>query len=67
VSEVPCAAACDANGDGAFFGSVTDAVFLLNFNFLGGVAPPRPFSDCGFGTSETDRALGCNTPPELCQ
>ncbi len=29
----------DCNGDGAI-GGVTDAVFLLNFNFLGGGSPP---------------------------
>jgi PKD repeat protein len=30
----------DCNGDGAVSGVVTDAVFMLNFNFLGGPAPP---------------------------
>lgn len=30
----------DCNGDGRAAGSVTDAVFLLQFNFLGGTAPP---------------------------
>ena len=30
----------DCNGDGAVAGQVTDAVFLLNHNFLGGGAPP---------------------------
>ena len=30
----------DCNGDGAVTGQVTDAVFLLNYNFLGGQAPP---------------------------
>jgi len=30
----------DCNGDGAVTGQVTDAVFLLNYNFLGGPAPP---------------------------
>ena len=30
----------DCNGDGRVTGQVTDAVFLLNFNFLGGEAPP---------------------------
>jgi subtilisin family serine protease len=30
----------DCNGDGQVTGQVTDAVFLLNFNFLGGAEPP---------------------------
>jgi hypothetical protein len=30
----------DCNGDGALSGEVTDAVFLLRFNFLGGERPP---------------------------
>ena len=30
----------DCNGDGNVRGVVTDAVVMLNFNFLGGVTPP---------------------------
>jgi hypothetical protein len=30
----------DCDGDGQIGGVVTDAVFLLNFNFLGGSRPP---------------------------
>jgi hypothetical protein len=30
----------DCNGDGQFAGQVTDAVFLLNFNFVAGAPPP---------------------------
>jgi hypothetical protein len=30
----------DCNGDGSVTGEVTDAVFMLNFNFTGGTAPP---------------------------
>jgi hypothetical protein len=30
----------DCNGDGQVRGQVTDAVFMLNFNFLGGATPP---------------------------
>jgi len=30
----------DCNGDGIFAGQVSDAVFLLNFNFAGGPPPP---------------------------
>ena len=40
----PCATGCfirgDCNGDGAVTGSVTDVVFLLGYNFLGGAEPP---------------------------
>ena len=67
VPRLTCAAACDANGDGGFQGQVTDAIFLLNYNFLGGLGPPRPFPDCGFGTTPEDLSLGCEIPPESCQ
>jgi hypothetical protein len=30
----------DCNGDGAVIGEVTDAIFLLEFNFTGGIEPP---------------------------
>jgi len=30
----------DCNGDGSVSGEVTDAVFILNYNFIGGEAPP---------------------------
>jgi hypothetical protein len=30
----------DCNGDGSFEGSVTDMVFLANYNFTGGATPP---------------------------
>jgi hypothetical protein len=32
----------DCNGDAKVSGQVTDAVFMLNFNFLGGPPPARP-------------------------
>jgi len=41
---------------------VTDAVYILNYNFLGGTAPPGPFPGCGKSTLESDRSLGCATP-----
>ena len=55
-------AACDINGDGNFIGQVGDAVYILNFNFLGGLPPPGPFPNCGLGTSDKDKALGCENP-----
>ena len=30
----------DCNGDGSSTGEVTDAVYLLNYNFTGGLQPP---------------------------
>jgi hypothetical protein len=65
----------DCNGDGEFRGTVTDAVFMLNFNFLGGNTPPC-FAACDangdgqFRGTVTDAVyslnfnfLGGNAPP----
>lgn len=57
--ELPCAAACDANGDGEVFGVVTDAIAMLVFSFLGGPPPPAPFDACGPLTDPGDVSLGC--------
>ena len=59
-------AGCDADGDGFVGGSVNDAVYYLNWAFVGGPPPEAPFSDCGVGT-EADELLGCETPPECPQ
>jgi hypothetical protein len=67
VEKVPCAAACDVNGDGAFHGVITDPIFLLNHSFLGGPPPPRPYPTCGFGTGAGDLVLGCEDAPDACQ
>ena len=61
-----CDAACDSNGDGIIAGDVGDAVHILNFNVLGGLAPVDPFPLCGLGTLATDIALGCAEPPAGC-
>jgi hypothetical protein len=63
--EVPCRAACDANGDGAFE-PVSDAVFLLIFNWLhqGTIPPPHP--GCGPASQPSDVLLGCAEPPVAC-
>ena len=58
--EPPCLAACDANGDGEATGEVSDAVYLLLFNFAGGAPPPPPFPDCG---APDDPGQGCGEPP----
>ena len=65
-SPPPCRAACDVNGDGDT-GSVTDAIYLLTHNFLGGPAPVEPYPSCGPRQSDSDWALGCQTPPVACQ
>jgi hypothetical protein len=58
--------ACDANGDGGVRGEVSDAVYMLNFNFLGGPPPAAPFPGCGPGELPGDEALGCATPSAGC-
>jgi hypothetical protein len=56
----------DTDGDGTVRGVVTDAIYLLSFNFLGGPPPPAPFPECGSGTP-ADEALGCEIPPAGCR
>ncbi len=40
-----CADACDANDDERL--DLSDAIYALNFQFLGGPQPPPPFAECG--------------------
>ena len=47
------------DGDGRVEGLVSDAVYLLNFNFRLGPAPAEPFPECGPFSLETDGELGC--------
>jgi hypothetical protein len=54
-------AACDANDDGQVRGVVTDAIYLLTYGFIGGIAPPAPFPSCGCSEDAKDAALGCRT------
>ena len=42
----------DFDTDGAL--SITDAIALLNFLFLGREAPPAPFPDCGIDPDRDD-------------
>ena len=44
---------------------LSDAVYLLNFLFLGGPPPGPPFPDCGAGSVPSDAEM-CDTPPESC-
>jgi hypothetical protein len=62
--EPPCLAACDMNGDGTASGSPVDAVLILTYAFRDSPSPPAPFPDCDL---ETDRTLGCETPPAACR
>ena len=64
----PCLAACDVNGNGVpgSTDAPADAIYQLEYAFLGGLPPPPPFPDCGVGT-ESDVALGCETPPAACR
>ena len=61
--EPKCRAACDNDIDGIIGGNVSDAVIILNFNFLGGGALPAPFPDCGPSELQTDLDLGCEEYP----
>jgi hypothetical protein len=62
----PCLAACDANGDGEAVGQVSDAIYMLNYLFLGGPPPVPPFPGCGPGFLETDANLGCDAESASC-
>ena len=64
-SEPGCVAATNTNGDEAV--DISDPVYLLGFLFFGGPPPVEPFPDCGTSDLETDRELGCVTPPKVCQ
>lgn len=48
------------NGARALTGGTTDALYLLQYNFVAG--PPPPFPECGPGNQEGDKELGCETP-----
>jgi hypothetical protein len=67
VDSLPCAVACDANGDGAL--DLSDAVYTLAFAFQGGPSPPEPYPDCGLdpGAGDPSGSLGCARPPLGCQ
>ena len=58
-AEPPCRAACDPDKSGEL--DLADAVYGLNFCFMGDDPPAAPFPECGPGT-ETDLALGCEAP-----
>ena len=59
-----CIAACNADGVGDV--QLTDAVFGLNFCFGGFAPPPAPHPDCGVGELPEDEAVGCASPPAIC-
>jgi hypothetical protein len=45
LGQPPCLEACNSNDDGQV--DISDAVYQLNFCFLGGTAPPPPMGACG--------------------
>ena len=61
-ASVPCAAACDTDGDGNPCTGVTDGVRLLTYLFRSGDAPPAPFPDYGTVEGEVD----CEIQPVNC-
>ncbi len=65
-ASIPCLSACDADGDGST-GGVSDALHLLRYLFLEGLAPVSPFPDCGATSLATDSGLGCAVPPVACR
>ena len=56
---VDCLDACDANDDGKI--NLADSVFLLNFLFKSGDAPPDPGPDLTPGPDPTEDTLDCET------
>lgn len=64
-TQPPCVSACDVDSNGRIQGSITDAVYMLRFSFLGGSPPAAPYPDCGTGT-DVDALLGCEEPPRSC-
>ncbi len=69
-----CFDACDCNDDGQVTGQVTDAVYLLNYQFGAGAPPPAP-GPVSCGIDPTDDALTCQSythceppppPPDPC-
>lgn len=51
-----CPDAGDADDNGGV--NLTDAVYLLNFLFIGGPQPPHPFPTPGVETGQDDLACG---------
>jgi ELWxxDGT repeat protein len=54
-----CLDALDSDDNGKV--DLTDAVYELEYLFLGGPEPPGPFPDCGYDPSPDD--LSCEAPP----
>ncbi len=54
-AEIRCVDAADVDDDGLIL--ITDAIGLLGYLYLGTIAPPEPFLECGLDKSSDE--LGC--------
>ena len=64
--EPGCLAATNANGDAGGV-DISDAIWVLDYLFTGGLPPVAPFPGCGVGSLEVDQELGCGAIPRGCQ
>ncbi len=61
ASEPPCLAAANPSLEEDV--TITSAVYLINFLFLGGGAPRDPYVQCGRSAHPVDLRLGCKSFP----
>ena len=59
-SDPACLSAANTNGE-ISLPNISDGIYLLNFFFMGGAAPPAPYPDCGVSFLEADLGLGCES------
>ena len=52
-----CQDAADTNNDGLVV--ISDAVYLIQYQFLGGPPPPAPYPECGLDPEGDDDGLSC--------
>jgi len=58
IGQPSCLEACNSNDDGQV--DISDAVYQLNFCFLGGTAPPAPADTCG---ADPTPSVSCESFP----
>ena len=59
-----CLDAADTNDDGGV--NITDGIYVLNFLFLGGPAPPAPHPGCGTEPQGDADGVTCASPTSTC-